>query len=60
MTVVVVAQSPGSAVVATAQKPVSSTTPVAGAWRISHTGYERRTYEAQLSLKDLPSFKLTS
>jgi len=31
-----------------------------GVWRISRTGYERRTYEAQMSLKDLPSFKLTS
>ncbi|NGN69561.1 nuclear transport factor 2 family protein [Streptomyces sp. A7024] len=30
-----------------------------GVWRISHTGYER-TYEAMLSLKDLPSFKLTA
>src|SRR5205823_10809323 len=30
-----------------------------GAWRISHTGYER-TYEAMLSLKDLPSFQLTA
>ena len=31
-----------------------------GVWRISHTGYEQRTYEAQMSLKDLPGFKLTS
>jgi SnoaL-like domain len=30
-----------------------------GAWRIAHTGYER-TYEATLSLDDLPSFRLTS
>jgi hypothetical protein len=28
-----------------------------GRWRISHTGY-RRTYEAMMSLDDLPSFKL--
>jgi ketosteroid isomerase-like protein len=28
-----------------------------GRWRISHTGYTR-TYEAMLSLDDLPSFKL--
>ncbi len=28
-----------------------------GAWRIQHTGYER-TYEAMLSLSDLPSFQL--
>jgi hypothetical protein len=28
-----------------------------GRWRISHTGYVR-TYEAMMSLKDLPSFKL--
>jgi hypothetical protein len=27
-----------------------------GAWRIAHTGYVR-TYEAMLSLDDLPSFK---
>ena len=30
-----------------------------GTWRIAHTGY-RRTYEATLSLADLPSFRLTS
>jgi hypothetical protein len=30
-----------------------------GQWRISHTGYTR-TYEAMMSLKDLPSFKLTA
>jgi hypothetical protein len=30
-----------------------------GAWRIAHTGYQR-TYEATLSLTDLPSFRLTS
>ena len=30
-----------------------------GQWRISHTGYER-TYEAMLSLDDLPSFRLTA
>jgi hypothetical protein len=30
-----------------------------GAWRIAHTGYQR-TYEATLSLADLPSFRLTS
>lgn len=30
-----------------------------GEWRIAHTGYER-TYEATLSLDDLPSFRLTS
>lgn len=29
------------------------------AWRIEHTGY-RRTYEAMLSLDDLPSFRLTT
>ncbi|HEY7595633.1 MAG TPA: nuclear transport factor 2 family protein [Actinophytocola sp.] len=28
-------------------------------WRIRHTGY-RRTYEAMLSLDDLPSFRLTA
>ncbi|HEY1626056.1 MAG TPA: nuclear transport factor 2 family protein [Streptosporangiaceae bacterium] len=28
-----------------------------GKWRIAHTGYER-TYEAMMSLDDLPSFKL--
>jgi hypothetical protein len=28
-----------------------------GKWRISHTGY-RRTFEATMSLDDLPSFKL--
>jgi hypothetical protein len=28
-----------------------------GAWRIAHTGYVR-TYEAMVSLEDLPSFKL--
>ncbi|PXY30906.1 nuclear transport factor 2 family protein [Prauserella muralis] len=30
-----------------------------GAWRIAHTGYTR-TYEAMLSLDDLPSFQLTA
>ena len=30
-----------------------------GRWRIAHTGYVR-TYEAALSLDDLPSFRLTS
>ncbi len=30
-----------------------------GEWRIAHTGYER-TYEATLSLDDLPSFRLTA
>ncbi|TQS42701.1 nuclear transport factor 2 family protein [Cryptosporangium phraense] len=30
-----------------------------GAWRISRTGYDR-TYEATLSLDDLPKFRLTS
>lgn len=30
-----------------------------GRWRIAHTGYER-TYEAMLSLDDLPTFRLTS
>lgn len=30
-----------------------------GAWRISHTGYDR-TYEAMVSLDDLPSFRLTA
>ncbi|MGB3439698.1 MAG: nuclear transport factor 2 family protein [Actinophytocola sp.] len=30
-----------------------------GRWRIGHTGYER-TYEATLSLDDLPSFRLTA
>jgi SnoaL-like domain len=30
-----------------------------GGWRIQHTGYER-TYEATLSLDDLPSFRLTA
>jgi hypothetical protein len=30
-----------------------------GAWRIAHTGYER-TYEAMVSLDDLPSFRLTA
>jgi len=30
-----------------------------GRWRIAHTGY-RRTYEAMLSLDDLPSFRLTA
>jgi hypothetical protein len=30
-----------------------------GRWRIRHTGYER-TYEAMLSLDDLPSFRLTA
>lgn len=30
-----------------------------GRWRIAHTGYER-TYEAMLSLDDLPSFRLTA
>jgi ketosteroid isomerase-like protein len=28
-----------------------------GKWRISHTGYQR-TYEAMMSLADLPSFKI--
>nr|WP_271209592.1 nuclear transport factor 2 family protein [Rhodococcus wratislaviensis]GLK34193.1 bile-acid 7-alpha-dehydratase [Rhodococcus wratislaviensis] len=30
-----------------------------GRWRIAHTGYER-TYEAVMSLADIPSFRLTS
>jgi hypothetical protein len=30
-----------------------------GRWRIAHTGYER-TYEASMSLDDLPSFRITS
>ncbi len=30
-----------------------------GRWRIAHTGYER-TYEATLSLDDLPSFRFTA
>jgi hypothetical protein len=30
-----------------------------GRWRIRHTGYQR-TYEAMLSLSDLPSFRLTA
>jgi hypothetical protein len=30
-----------------------------GHWRIRHTGYQR-TYEAMLSLDDLPSFRLTA
>jgi hypothetical protein len=30
-----------------------------GKWRIAHTGYVR-TYEATMSLDDLPSFKITS
>ena len=30
-----------------------------GRWRIRHTGYQR-TYEAMLSLNDLPSFQLTA
>lgn len=30
-----------------------------GVWRISHTGYDR-TYEAMVSLDDLPSFRLTA
>jgi SnoaL-like domain len=30
-----------------------------GAWRISHTGYER-IYEASMSLDDLPSWRLTA
>ncbi len=30
-----------------------------GRWRTSHTGYVR-TYEAMLSLDDLPSFRLTA
>jgi SnoaL-like domain len=30
-----------------------------GQWRIAHTGYER-TYEATMSLDDLPSFRITS
>jgi ketosteroid isomerase-like protein len=30
-----------------------------GRWRIAHTGY-RRTYEATMSLDDLPSFRLTA
>jgi hypothetical protein len=30
-----------------------------GRWRISHTGYVR-TYEAMLSLDDLPSFQFTA
>jgi hypothetical protein len=30
-----------------------------GKWRIAHTGYER-TYEATMSLDDMPSFRITS
>jgi hypothetical protein len=30
-----------------------------GRWRIAHTGYQR-TYEATMSLDDLPSFRITS
>lgn len=30
-----------------------------GRWRIAHTGYER-TYEAVISLADLPTFRLTA
>lgn len=30
-----------------------------GRWRIEHTGYQR-TYEATMSLDDLPSFRLTA
>ena len=30
-----------------------------GNWRIAHTGYER-TYEATMSLDDMPSFRITS
>ena len=30
-----------------------------GKWRIAHTGYTR-TYEATMSLDDLPSFRITS
>ena len=30
-----------------------------GRWRIAHTGYVR-TYEAMLSLDDLPSFRITA
>lgn len=30
-----------------------------GRWRIRHTGY-RRTYEATMSLADMPSFRLTA
>ena len=30
-----------------------------GKWRIAHTGYVR-TYEAMMSLDDMPSFKITS
>lgn len=30
-----------------------------GSWRIQHTGYQR-TYEATLSLDDLPNFRLTA
>ena len=30
-----------------------------GMWRIAHTGYVR-TYEAMMSLDDLPSFKITT
>jgi len=30
-----------------------------GTWRIAHTGYER-TYEAMMSLKDVPSYRLTA
>ena len=30
-----------------------------GQWRISHTGYTR-TYEAMMSLDDLPSFRITA
>jgi ketosteroid isomerase-like protein len=30
-----------------------------GRWRIAHTGYQR-TYEATMSLDDLPSFRLTA
>lgn len=32
---------------------------VNGAWQIAHTGYVR-TYEAMMSLNDLPSFQLTA
>ena len=30
-----------------------------GRWRIAHTGYVR-TYEAMMSLDDLPSFRITA
>jgi hypothetical protein len=30
-----------------------------GRWRIAHTGYTR-TYEAMMSLDDLPSFRITA